>query len=455
MRLERCILCLAIAVVGASITEKLTPDAVEADINSDQDYGNRAFGTPGYNASVQFILERAVGRFGKQMDTTVQTFTHPYSDIQHFALIGPDSKEVVAIPFQYSDPTPPAGLTGELIEPPAGKDACFDEKWSIIDAAGKVVLVDPRACSYMIQLALARAHGAVAAVVYYFEPGGRMPPEVSLTAENIGKLLPAGLTTLDVGTAWKARRAAGETLHATLIVQSSIEERESWNIIVETKEGDPNNVVMLGAHLDSVRVGSGINDDGSGSAGLLELMGSFQRFHGFQNKVRFAWWGAEEAGLVGSKYYTSHLTDAAADKIRFYFNYDMIASPNATYAVFANDDTDMIGAQVLLDYFKSKGLDTFISEFGKGGSDWQPFIDLGIPASGTHAGSSINRDPCYHRACDTLDNINMTAITHHTKAAGRVAAQFALSLQGIPSRQKKPQAGLTTDTASLTRALEI
>ncbi|KAL7940823.1 hypothetical protein V8C42DRAFT_361681 [Trichoderma barbatum] len=449
MKFRQSICCLTIGVTGVLAALELTPDAVEADIKQDQlqnvllklndigmEHGNRAFGTPGYNATVQFILERAIGQYGKQMNTFLQPFIHPYSDIQNFSLKGPDGKEVVAIPFLYSDSTPPSGLTGELIAPPTGSDSCIEEKWAEINATDKLVLVDPKACSYLTQIKLAKAHGAIAAVVYYFEQGDNLP-EVSFTIENIGKLLPAGLTTLEVGSAWKAILATGETLKVTLLVQSSVEERETWNIISETKEGDPNNVVMLGAHLDSVRIGPGINDDGSGSAGLLELMGSFQKYSGFKNKIRFAWWGAEEAGLVGSKYYASQLTDSEADKIRFYFNYDMIASPNATYAVYATSDADMIGGEVLFNYFKSKGLETFFTIFGDGGSDWQSFINLGIPASGTHAGSSISRDPCYHRACDTINNINLTAITHHTKAAGRVAAQFALSLDGVPPRQRK------------------
>ena len=129
-------------------------------------------------------------------------------------------------------------------------------------------------------------------VLYNQTPGTKIS-SATLSAANQGLLIPVGVTTLEIGTAWKARLAT-ETLRVTLLVDAIFEQRESWNIISETKEGDPNNVVMLGAHLDSVQAGAGINDDGSGSTALIEIMGSLKKYKGFKNKVRFAWWGAEE-----------------------------------------------------------------------------------------------------------------------------------------------------------------
>ena len=75
----------------------------------------------------------------------------------------------------------------------------------------------------------------------------------------------------------------------------------SYNLIAESKAGRPDNVVVVGAHLDSVDTGPGIQDNGSGTAALLEVA---QQMANVQpsNKVRFALWGADEAGLVGSTY---------------------------------------------------------------------------------------------------------------------------------------------------------
>lgn len=157
---------------------------------------------------------------------------------------------------------------------------------------------------------------------------------------------------LEVGTEWSASLADGNEVVASLLVDSVFEERETWNIISETKEGDPDNVVFLGAHLDSVQAGPGINDDGSGTAALLVILENLIKYKGFKNKVRFGWWGAEEVGLVGSLHYTSQLSADEANKIRYYFNYDMIGSPNPAYIVYQGEET---GSNILFDYLESKG----------------------------------------------------------------------------------------------------
>jgi aminopeptidase Y len=160
-------------------------------------------------------------------------------------------------------------------------------------ATGKIALIKRGACGIAEKIKLAKANGALAVIVYNQEVGTNYQTATLLEA-NMGQLIPAGLIPLDVGTGWKARLAAGEKLAVTLIVDAEFGQRESWNVFSETKEGDPNNVVMLGAHLDGVQAGPGINDDGSGSTALLEIMGSIKKYSGFKNKIRFAWWGAEE-----------------------------------------------------------------------------------------------------------------------------------------------------------------
>ncbi len=280
----------------------------------------------------------------------------------------------------------------------------------------------------------AKAHGALGAILWHNLDS--TPNSATLSAENIGLIVPVAVVTKAVGEAWKARLTAGEALTINLLVDSVFEERESWNIISETKEGDPNNVIVLGAHLDSVQAGPGINDDGSGTSGILEILTSFRHYKGYKNKVRFIWWGAEESGLIGSLYYTSHLTEEEADKIRFYFNYDMIGSPFPVWAIYKGDNPgDAPGAQILLDYLTAAGKPAYFGSFGTG-SDYVGFLQLGIPSSGLFSGAGAPTDPCYHLACDTTSNINSEALTLNSKAAGYVAAKFALSLEGVPLRTK-------------------
>lgn len=443
-----------LASVWASLclaTDPVTPDKVEADIKTDElqrnlwnlnkiardNGGNRAFGTPGYKASVDFILERAQKRFAKELDTWVQPFTHTFEQTREIWVHGPAGEDVYVITLLYNHPTPlPGGITAPLIDTPVDDtrgSGCFEDQWTGIDATGKIALVKRGICAISDKLKLARAHGALAVILYNQTPGTAYG-SATLSAENIGKLVPTGIIPLEVGTAWKARLAAGEELTVSILVDSIFEERESWNVISETKEGSPDSVIMLGAHLDSVQAGPGINDDGSGTTALLEILGSFKKYKGFPNKVRFAWWGAEESGLIGSLYYTSKLSEAEADKIKYYFNYDMIGSPAPYYHVYKANDSG-VGAETLLDYVGAQGKPAEYGSFGTS-SDYVGFLELGIPSSGLFTGAGAPEDPCYHLACDTLDNIDWEALTINAKAAGRAAAKLALSLDGVPPRTK-------------------
>ena len=110
----------------------------------------------------------------------------------------------------------------------------------------------------------------------------------------------------------------------------------TFNVIAEKTGANDDNVVMAGAHLDSVLAGPGINDNGSGSAAILEVAEQLANVK-TQNTVRFAWWGAEESGLVGSTNYVNGLSQAEKDRIALYLNFDMIGSPNY---IFMTQDAD-------------------------------------------------------------------------------------------------------------------
>ncbi|KAI1488248.1 hypothetical protein F5X96DRAFT_93170 [Biscogniauxia mediterranea] len=439
---------LTFALAAASLaaqglaTETLTPEKVEADIQleelkrnlhdlnriADANGGNRAFGLPGYRASVDYVLERAQTRFAAEYDTWVQPFNHTFAQVREISVTGPEGEAVDVIPLIYNPGTGDEGITAPLIDTPvddARGSACFEDQWVGIDATGKLALVKRGTCAISDKLKLAKAHGALGVILYHNLES--TPNSATLGAENIGLLVPVGTIPLAVGSDWSARLAANETLTVKLYVDAIFDTRETWNIIAETKEGDPNNVIMLGAHLDSVQAGPGVNDDGSGTSALLEIMTAFRRYTGFPNKVRFAWWGAEESGLVGSLYYTSTLASADADKIKFYFNYDMVGSPNPEFAVYAGDNAgDMVGAQALHDHLTAAGFPAHFGAFGSS-SDYVGFLELGIASSGLFTGAGAPADPCYHLACDTTDNVDYEAFTANARAAAAVAAQLALA----------------------------
>ncbi|MBB3728929.1 M28 family metallopeptidase [Nonomuraea dietziae] len=171
-----------------------------------------------------------------------------------------------------------------------------------------------------------------------------------------------------------------------------------YNVIADWPGGNPDDVLMVGAHLDSVTAGPGINDNGSGSAAILETALEVSRQALQPSKhLRFAWWGAEELGLRGSQYYVTNLPTAERSKIKGYLNFDMVGSPNAGYFLYDGDNSDGVGSgpgpagsaeleRTLQDYFASIGVPTRGTDFD-GRSDYGPFISRGIPAGGTFTGA--------------------------------------------------------------------
>ncbi|MEU9704968.1 M28 family metallopeptidase [Streptomyces sp. NPDC047981] len=220
--------------------------------------------------------------------------------------------------------------------------------------------------------------------------------------------------------------AAGFT---TTVQQFTTSGATGYNLIADWPGGDPNQVLMAGAHLDSVSSGAGINDNGSGSAAVLETALAVSRA-GLQptKHLRFGWWGAEELGLVGSKYYVNQLPSTERAKFSGYLNFDMIGSPNPGYFVYDDDPTI---EQTFKSYFAGIGVPTEIETEGDGRSDHASFKNVGIPVGGLFTGASRVKtsaqvqkwggtatafDRCYHSSCDTTSNINDTALDRNSDA---------------------------------------
>lgn len=221
--------------------------------------------------------------------------------------------------------------------------------------------------------------------------------------------------------------AAGYT---TALQQFTSGGATGYNLIADWPGGDPNQVLMAGSHLDSVTSGAGINDNGSGSAAVLETALAVSRAQLAPDKhLRFAWWGAEELGLVGSKYYVNNLASTERAKLAGYLNFDMIGSPNPGYFVY---DDDPVIEQTFKDYYAGLSIPTEIETEGDGRSDHAPFKSAGVPVGGLFSGADYTKtsaqaqkwggtagqafDRCYHSSCDTTANINDTALDRNSDA---------------------------------------
>ncbi|MEU7137152.1 M20/M25/M40 family metallo-hydrolase [Streptomyces sp. NPDC046261] len=221
--------------------------------------------------------------------------------------------------------------------------------------------------------------------------------------------------------------AAGFT---TTVQQFTSNGAVGYNLIADWPGGDADHIVFAGSHLDSVSRGAGINDNGSGSAGILEVALTVAK-QGYKpdKHLRFAWWGAEELGLVGSQHYVRQLPATERRKIDAYLNFDMIGSPNPGYFVY-DDDTRLEG--VFKDFFATRNIQTEIETEGDGRSDHAPFKNAGVAVGGLFSGADYTKtasqaakwggtagqpfDRCYHSSCDTTANINDTALDNNSDA---------------------------------------
>jgi Zn-dependent M28 family amino/carboxypeptidase len=232
--------------------------------------------------------------------------------------------------------------------------------------------------------------------------------------------------------------------------------RTTRNIIADSPTGSADRVVVVGAHLDSVIAGPGINDNGSGSSTILEIAEEMAEL-GIRNRqqVRFAFWGAEELNLLGSEHYVNTLSDDDLGKIVANLNFDMLGSPNYVRFVYDGDGSDTPTAgppgsaqieSIFNQYFASQGLATEPTAFD-GRSDYGPFIAVGIPAGGLFSGAEGEKtaeeaaiyggtagapyDPCYHQACDTTNNLNTKALFELGDAAAHATMTLARTRTGF------------------------
>ncbi|WP_107655792.1 M28 family metallopeptidase [Nocardia suismassiliense] len=433
------------------IADEIKAAAVNQHLEKFQSIANangrtRAAGTAGYDASRDYVAGE-LRRAGYTV--TLQPFTFQGFQERTTAVL---AKEAPAAPTTYKA-TPPnrseigdfATATysgsGDTKAPVQGVDLVLtpgaqpDTSTSGCEAAdfakftrGNIALLQRGTCTFADKARNAQAAGASGVIIFNEGQAGRTDTFTEPLDEKGIKVPVVGASYTvgkDLATASKPvvrLKTDTESLPAT-----------THNVLAESKGGDANKVVMAGAHLDSVRAGAGINDNGSGSAGLLEValqMATLQP----KNKVRFAWWGAEELGLIGSKYYVQNLPASERSKLRLYLNFDMIGSTNFAYKIYNGSGGPAGSAQIEQNfnrYFDSRGLSHVRTPLD-GRSDYGPFLRAGIAVGGLFTGAEGIKtrqeqqmfggtagrpyDPCYHRSCDTTANINNTALTVNTGA---------------------------------------
>ncbi|OLF05069.1 M28 family metallopeptidase [Actinophytocola xanthii] len=438
---------------------------------ADRSGGNRAAGAEGHEASAEYVATKLEAA-GYTVTRQEFPFVYDETEVQTATVDGVD---LPVARMAYSQDTPAGGVTGPLVVvPPDATPGCEASDYEGLAPEGAIVLVRRGSCPFADKALVAAEVGAAAVIIYNNVPGAL---NGTLGGPNPDAVPAAGVTQ-EQGAALAEQ--AGATV--TLDLQGVMEDRSTYNVIAETQTGRANNVVMAGAHLDSVGDGAGINDNGTGSAALLETALQLGGSPRVNNKVRFAWWGAEEHGLVGSEYYVQNLDFEAQLDIALYLNFDMIGSPNAGYFIFDGDNSDGVGAgegpygsgqieAAFANYFEATGVPTEGTDFN-GRSDYNEFIVNGIPAGGLFTGgdmvkteaqvdkwggtAGITFDPCYHSRCDNLGNVDRVAFDRMADGAAWVIASYGISTEdvnGVPPRQARAKARVAEKRAMATEVV--
>jgi len=427
---------------------------------ADANGGNRFSGLPGHDASVDYVVERleAAG-----YDPDVQSFEY-----LAFAVVGPSVLQQTApgsvtyaegTDFGVIDQSDPGDVTATVtaVDLQLGLGNTSTSGCEAADfagfPAGNIALLQRGVCTFELKAENAAAAGAVGIVIFNqgntVDPARQGIPAVTLTAGNESGIPVLGTTyTLGAtlaGTAGLQMRVFANTLRDT---------KTTYNVLAELP-GDDSNVVMVGGHLDSVSAGPGINDNGSGSAAILDIAEAMRKVEPV-NTVRFAWWGAEESGLVGSRFYVANLTTQEQDDIALYLNFDMIGSPNYVRFVYDGDGTvGPVGPPgsgaieaLFVDFYDDRGLASAPTPFD-GRSDYGPFIAAGvdIPAGGLFTGAEgiktpaqqaiyggtvgSQYDPCYHQACDTFANNNNVVLDLNSDAIAFATLTYAMDTSSV------------------------
>ncbi|WGP05920.1 M28 family peptidase [Bacillus subtilis] len=471
---------------------------------SHADEGFRALGTPGYEEAVEYVEStlEATGAFDvKRHAFDVESQDFGTVDVKV------DGETVEVATASYTE-----GTTEPLTDLPVvlpvdddnsdlagGQLGCqasdFDDS-----AEGALVLVSRGECAFGDKTKAATEAGAAAVIIYNNDKenpdeelnatlGERMEgsaPTVTVTY-NVGsdllkKVEDAGAEAgAETGSQTDAEAGLGQgadeadeaeggqaeaqdaaALTADFTLETEFVTETTWNVIAETKAGDHDNVQMFGAHLDGVEEGPGVNDNGSGSAALLASAEALaEQPTEVDNAIRFGWWGAEEVGLVGSTEYVASLDDAELGKIKSYMNFDMIGSDNYIVGTLDSDGSDVPipdgvnvpeGSaeleKVFTDYFADIDQPNVGTDFS-GRSDYQAFIDNGIPASGLFSGADgtktaeeaemfggtvgAKHDTNYHQATDTIENVSKESIDIFAPAIGFAVHTLAYDLTDAPT----------------------
>lgn len=446
-----------------ALAGKVTADGIYGHLEKLADIavaskGSRADGTPGYDASVDYVA--GVLR-DKGFDVQAPQF-------ERVALLDPGKPTLVAAGRSFAVDqasllmtTAPGGLSALTFRPekPAG---CVAPEYGSVDVRGAIAIVDDMGCSVVDKQNVAIGKGAVGVLVVS-DPGSNGSPAGLFTPGYYRQLkVPVGVIGKDADAQLRQTNSP-----VRLILDAKNATITSRSVVAQTKTGDTHHVVVAGAHLDSAPGSPGLNDNGTGVAAVLETAVQLGSSPSITNAVRFAFWGAEETGLDGSTKYVAGLDRAGVADVALYLNFEALGSTNAGYFTYDGDQSgqpnpDVPAASVpsgsagiertLAGYLNLAGVRPADQPLGLS-SDYSPFLRAGIPIGGITTGTSQRKTAVQERlwggragapfdsngrtSRDTIDNVDRATLSITGPGVAFAVGTYAQStggVNGVPSR---------------------
>ncbi|ARG93524.1 M28 family peptidase [Mycobacterium kansasii] len=440
--------------LGRMLAGKVTADGMFSHLRAlqaiaDANNGNRATGTRGYDASVDYV---ANSLRTKGFEVSTPQFERVYTASQGKPTLTVAGRSYPVDQASLLVRTPPGGLTAQPVRPtqPAG---CAVGDYPSVLPKSAIAVVDDTRCSIVDKQNSALAKGAIGLIVVSEPTRQGSPP--TLFSPGYYNQLTVPVAVVDANVAAALGRA---TVPVRLVLDTENVKITSRNVLAQTKTGTPTEVIMLGAHLDSPAGGPGINDGGSGGAAVLETALQLGPLPPVNNAVRFAFWGA---GLTGAMDYVFGLNGEQLNNIAMYLNFDMLGSPNAGFFTDDGDQSGPPGPGVASADVPegSAGIERTLAGYvnlaGKrpadmpltASADYHPFLVAGVPIGGLTTGASQTKttvqarlwggqagvafDPNYLSARDTADNVNREALAVMGSGVAFAAGSYAQSIAGV------------------------
>ena len=417
-----------------------------------QGHGNRDTGTPGYEASVDYVagLMQKAG-----YHVSVQAYQVNAIEPSRDSEFGFADRPFAVGRDWYVARGSALGSVEARVATPRTADGCGAGDFADF-RRGDIALLASGACGAERQVGDAERAGAVAVVLIADRDAfaARLRQAASIPV--------VGYVSHSLAATIQRLSASSPERMVRLDIRGQRRSVVDYNLIAESPYGDPDHVVVADAHLDSI-FGAGMLDNASGSTSLLETALALAKTP-TKNRLRYIWFGGEELGLLGSHYYTTHLTATQLRRIVFDIDVDVTATPNFDIQIadpaYASDEQQFpkdvvplskVGNDAFYDFFRAGGIMSRAAPFGNDGTDSNSFALVGVPDTGVlteqdcckqqwevalwggYLGDYEGKVPGFtggcadqpDRWCDNLSNNDPFVLTLVSKAVARVVFGLA------------------------------